>query len=439
MRRLLAAVLVAMLLAVGCGDGDEPVGPGSSAPATDTKDTVPPALDFVDPVAGAWVTTATYTFTGTTEPGARVVADSQYPAEVELDGAWSVDLTLDLGRNAVSFTAADIAGNETVREIQVFYEIPMSELIVGSWIGDVTVPRGWQPITDFWVEFRADGSYSADAAGESPFHFGYPNADYPEKVFAVDGHYPDGQPGSGWIDIVWDDEGSVTTTRGSLENISFSDDGDRLEFEFWATWGNRQGPIVYDLRREILPPGSTSTTTTSTTTTSPEPTVTTTSLPPSTTSPPSTTVSPSATPLTFSGLSSGPFGSYTESGFTVSQTTGSWEVVTTYGNPAPFIQFFSDQSTVAEIEVSAGGSVFVFNSVDLYSSTTPIPYTIRGMRDSRTVFTMGGTEPNTFGAFAAVTNPEVDTLVDRLTIELTNSSTIGPNPMGLDNIVVSAQ
>ncbi|MDH3683943.1 MAG: hypothetical protein OEV40_28810, partial [Acidimicrobiia bacterium] len=165
-----------------------------------------------------------------------------------------------------------------------FSEIPMAELIVGSWIGEVTVPPGWSAPADFWVEFRADGSYSADAAGgEPPFSFGYPNDDYPEKVFSVDGHYPDGQPGSGWIDIVWDDEGSVTTTRGSLENISFSEGGDRLHFEFWATWGGRFGPFVYDLRRGPKPPQTTSTTTPTSETTS------TTPPPPSTTLPPSTT------------------------------------------------------------------------------------------------------------------------------------------------------
>ena len=240
----------------------------------------------------AWVTTPPYTFTGTTEAGADVVVAGRYPAEVEPDGAWNVVLVLQPGRNVASFAAVDSAGNETVREILVFYEIPMTELIVGFWIGEVAMPRGWQPIADFWVEFRADGSYSADAAGgEPPFSFGYPNDDYPEKVFGVEGHYPDGQPGSGWIAIVWDDEGFVTTTRGSLENISFSEGGDRLHFEFWATCGGRIGPFVYDLRRGSLPPQPTSTTTPTSEAS------TTTSLPPSssTTPPPSTTSTSKAT------------------------------------------------------------------------------------------------------------------------------------------------
>lgn len=285
MRALLAVVILTAALAAGCGDGGAPS-------ATDTADTTPPALSVSDPLPGAWVTTASYTFTGTAEAGADVVAADRYPAEVDPDGGWRVVLVLQPGRNVVSFTAIDNAGNETVRDLTVFYEIPMAELTVGSWIGEVSVPRGWSPIADFWVEFRADGSYSADAAGgEPPFSFGYPNDDYPQKVFGVDGYYPDGQPGSGWIDIVWDDEGSVTTTRGSLENISFSEGGDRLHFEFWATWGGRFGPFVYDLRRGPRPPQTTSTTavTSSTTATSAPP-------PSSTTLPTTTTPTTSTAP-----------------------------------------------------------------------------------------------------------------------------------------------
>ena len=87
-------------------------------------------------------------------------------------------------------------GHETVLKIPVFYEIPMAELIVGSRIGEVTVPRDWQPITDLSVEFRADRSYSADAAGgEPPFNYGYPNEDYPEKYSQWKGTIPTGNPG----------------------------------------------------------------------------------------------------------------------------------------------------------------------------------------------------------------------------------------------------
>jgi hypothetical protein len=143
-----------------------------------------------------------------------------------------------------------------------------------------------------------------------------------------------------------------------------------------------------------------------------------------------------STTLTFGGLSGG-FTSYTKSGFTVQPTTGVWTVRTTYGNPAPFIQFRRDQSTVGEVRVTAGGSMFTFESVDLYSSTSVIPYVIKGIRNSSTVYTLSGTEPQTFGNFTEVSNPHDDVLIDRILIELTNTSGTTTNPMGLDNIVVA--
>ncbi len=52
-------------------------------------------------------------------------------------------------------------------------------------------------------------------------------------------------------------------------------------------------------------------------------------------------------------------------------------------------------------------------------------------------FTVNGTEPNTFGNFATVQNPNAGTLIDTLVISLSNpANQCCPNPMGLDNIVV---
>ncbi len=64
MRGLLAVVILASALAAGCGEGGAPS-------ATDTADTTPPALFVSDPFPGAWVTTASYTFAGTTEAAMR--------------------------------------------------------------------------------------------------------------------------------------------------------------------------------------------------------------------------------------------------------------------------------------------------------------------------------------------------------------------------------
>lgn len=144
--------------------------------------------------------------------------------------------------------------------------------------------------------------------------------------------------------------------------------------------------------------------------------------------------------IAFGGLSGNgsQFIEYDESGFSISSSLGSWEVMENYGNPAPAIIFMREADEPefqGEVEITSGGSVFSFKSVDLYSSVTPIPYTIKGYRNSELVFTLSDTVPNTFGKFKRVENPEATDAIDTVSIRLTNPAT--PNPVGLDNIVVS--
>ena len=137
--------------------------------------------------------------------------------------------------------------------------------------------------------------------------------------------------------------------------------------------------------------------------------------------------------------------SYSESGVTVSATSGEWTVRTDYGHPAPFIEFYvpcvgkpcATPATpgIGTIHVTAGRATFSFKSVDLYASLIPIPYQITGLRNSTTVFTLANTLPNTFGDFATVVNPQASAVIDTLVISLTN----GVSAMGLDNIVVEAK
>jgi len=137
--------------------------------------------------------------------------------------------------------------------------------------------------------------------------------------------------------------------------------------------------------------------------------------------------------------------SYTESGVTVTATSGEWSGRSDYGHPAPFIEFYvpcvqqagtcTAPATpgVGTVQVTAGGATFSFKSVDLYASLVPIPYQITGLRNSTTVFRMTNTQPNTFGDFATVVNPQATAVIDTLVISLTD----GVSAMGLDNIAVS--
>ena len=146
--------------------------------------------------------------------------------------------------------------------------------------------------------------------------------------------------------------------------------------------------------------------------------------------------------IAFNSLSSNGarFNTYAESGFKVSAVSGSWEVMASYGNPAPAIIFkrsANEPTTTGVVEITRGGSAFSFQSVDLYSSMTPIPYAINGYRNSKLIFSLSKTVPNTFGNFATVRNPETAETIDRLTISLSNPATeCCQNPVGLDNIVL---
>ena len=134
------------------------------------------------------------------------------------------------------------------------------------------------------------------------------------------------------------------------------------------------------------------------------------------------------------------FTTYNDSGFTVSVVSADWIAITTYGNPIPFIEFNSPlgQTTTGELRITAGGAPFWFSSIDLYSSTTKIPYVFEGSLSGDSVFTVVNVLGNTFGAFARTPNPRSDAPIDTLLIRLSNpSAPCCSNPMGVDNIVLS--
>jgi predicted phage tail protein len=144
--------------------------------------------------------------------------------------------------------------------------------------------------------------------------------------------------------------------------------------------------------------------------------------------------------ITFDSLPpNGPaFTSHSEAGYTVEAVSGPW----TSGpaliskNPTPLT------SVDSELKVTAiGGASFRLDSVRLYSSVTPIPYVLRGLRQGAVVYTSAATVPNTFGAFATVPNPFAGVDVDAVHIVVTNPATpscptCGGNPVGVDDIVV---
>ena len=131
------------------------------------------------------------------------------------------------------------------------------------------------------------------------------------------------------------------------------------------------------------------------------------------------------------------FTTQTACGLTIAAAGASWQASTTYGYPAPFVQFVSPAgtTTTGEVNVTAASGTFAFASVDIYSSTTKIPYEITGLAKGAVVFTLASTQNNTFGNFATISSPNAAVPIDTLRIRLTNpSAPCCANPVGLDNI-----
>jgi hypothetical protein len=131
--------------------------------------------------------------------------------------------------------------------------------------------------------------------------------------------------------------------------------------------------------------------------------------------------------------------SYSESGFTVAPVDSNWISILGYGNPAPSLQFetVAGVTTIGHVKVTNGGAPFWLTSVDLYSSTTAIPYVLEGFLSEQVMFTVNDGLGPTRGNFVKATNPHLNVPIDTLIIRLTNSGApCCGNPMGIDNLVV---
>lgn len=149
---------------------------------------------------------------------------------------------------------------------------------------------------------------------------------------------------------------------------------------------------------------------------------------------------PGTAVVTFNALTpNGPaFVSHTESGLTVETVSGPWR-----SGPALISQNPNNLLPLDSVlkVTAAANAAFRLASARLYSSVTPIPYVIRGVRNNVTVYSAAGTVPNTFGNYATVPNPHADIAVDAVFITVTNPAspvcpTCAGNPVGIDDIVV---
>lgn len=98
-----------------------PAGEPKEEPAEEPSDTTPPKLTITSPADGAHFGEKKLTYTGVTEPDARVFA-GEWEADVLEDGEWHIVLVLSAGKNVTTFTAKDPAGNRTKTTVTAYLD-----------------------------------------------------------------------------------------------------------------------------------------------------------------------------------------------------------------------------------------------------------------------------------------------------------------------------
>jgi len=141
---------------------------------------------------------------------------------------------------------------------------------------------------------------------------------------------------------------------------------------------------------------------------------------------------------TLTGANGDPFSTYTENGFTVTASSGSWFKAFVYGNPVPDIFLGPVGSpSPGTITVTEGGGLFSFTSVDFSSNNGDTVFHITGSLGGITQFTDTGTEANGCPSCHFTTLTSTSSLkIDTLTIALTPGG--GTTSFNVDNIAYSS-
>ena len=136
------------------------------------------------------------------------------------------------------------------------------------------------------------------------------------------------------------------------------------------------------------------------------------------------------TTITFSGLpltGFPPLTTYSEGGFTVTNTTGQFYDGDNFGDPVPDLYMFH---STAGITVTANdGGVFTFEDVDFANEADTATYSITGLLNGVDVFSTTGAVTGS-GTFAAYGTGYSGDSINALEVSLTNT----PGESDLDNI-----
>jgi hypothetical protein len=150
----------------------------------------------------------------------------------------------------------------------------------------------------------------------------------------------------------------------------------------------------------------------------------------------------SATTITFNGLAGGngaAFTTYTESGFTVGPTLGSWFQAQLFGNPVPSIVAGPDFAgpTNDAIAVTDGGVPFTFSALDAATFGVNTVLTFTGTLHGAAVFSVNDTvsPPQVFNTVSSGVSADV---IDSLVITANIGTGLANASINIDNIVVTA-
>lgn len=146
----------------------------------------------------------------------------------------------------------------------------------------------------------------------------------------------------------------------------------------------------------------------------------------------------SAAIITFDGLSgdtADPLSAYSEDGFTVTPTLGAWKEAHVFGAPLPsiYVSNLGPDTPFGNLQITAGGGLFVFNSLDLQAFNSGVGYEIRGSRAGTVLFSLPNSQAAS-AAFQTLTGAGA-LAIDTLTFDISSG---GPGSFNVDNINVTA-
>jgi len=144
--------------------------------------------------------------------------------------------------------------------------------------------------------------------------------------------------------------------------------------------------------------------------------------------------------ITFSGVTGAfPGAPYTEGGFTVTATQGTWVSSAGYGNPEPSI-FAGPVGSPGVSTIEVTGGTFTFDGLDISSNNGTSTYSFTGFLGAAQVYSLMGGAPASlapsfgFTAIASGTTAVMDKLVITITPPVAGSTT----SINIDNIAVAA-